>query len=138
MVEHQLGEARASIGRSHPHSLDLAVLRAEQLDTSTANRGATVSDDEERNGVGNQFRHAETVTTLAWIERLEVGVELRDQRCRIGARRMLRRYDDCHLPYLPTVEGAARLRLMTDAAAEPPPRRQSPSDRPRDRPGEAT
>jgi hypothetical protein len=39
----------------------------------------TVSDDEERNGIGDQFLYAKTVTALAWIARLEVGVELRDQ-----------------------------------------------------------
>src|SRR5690349_10944140 len=97
VVEHQLPETPAAKLRSHPHSLDFAILGLKQLDATTAGRRTPIANHEKGNRVGNQFLDAKAVTALARIERRQMRVELRNQRRCFGTRRMLRGYDDCHV-----------------------------------------
>src|SRR5262249_3185908 len=96
MLEQRLGEAQTSKRRAHVHPPDLPHLRAEQLDAATAGGRAIIANDEERDRVGNQFLHAETMTALARIERRQMRVELCNQRGGVRTRRMLRGYDHRH------------------------------------------
>src|SRR5215510_12040027 len=56
--------------------------------------GADLRDNYRRATV---YVDAKTMTALARIERRQMRVEFRNQRCRVGARRMFRSYDDCHV-----------------------------------------
>jgi hypothetical protein len=78
VVEQQLSETRATKLGSHIHPLDLSIFSAKQLDATTASGSAAIANDKEGHGVGNQLLHAEAVTTLARIERLQLRLKLRN------------------------------------------------------------
>ena len=78
------------------HALELPVIGAKQLDAATASGSAVNANDEEGYAIGNLFLHAEAVTALARIERLQMCIQLRNQGRRLGRGRMLCCDSRCH------------------------------------------
>src|SRR5438132_7237338 len=76
MNEHLLAEPAAAKGRTDIHALELAVLRAADLDAAATRRHPSLPDDEESDLFAEQLADAIPVAALARIQGHKIGFQL--------------------------------------------------------------
>src|SRR6266852_4013993 len=85
MIEQQLPKTQTTKKRAHIHALQFPIGGAKQLDAAAAGRSVVMAQHEERDCLRNQLVDAKTVTACAWIERLQMCFELRNEGDGVGA-----------------------------------------------------
>ena len=84
MNEHRLPEAPPPKSGTDVHALQLAVVRAVDLDAATARRRSILPHDEEGDTFAKQLVDAITVAAFARVQRREMTLEFVDQRRSVG------------------------------------------------------
>lgn len=84
MVQHEPAQALATKPRPNVHAFDFSVAGAEELNAATSRSNAAMPRHEERDSFAQELLDAVTVPARLGITGLELLLELRDKRSRVG------------------------------------------------------